>query len=399
MAGPERKPHMKDSDLPLSPLSLLIDNKSDTALANLENFHRAERSGGLILAISCGDARVSPSLIFRGNASIATLHAVAAAPPLESFEDLLKNPGIAGFVVIEHYDGQAFKESGKPKGCGGLGARAQIEDKLIRQLGVPRFVQRRLKSDDVVIQGLAYAKAIFELTGKPTLATTVDHLTDRLSPFAFLSKSGQSVPTGFEGDLLDPSSLYPEGIIPTIGDEKLSKKFRLLLSQNRQHADEIEDQYPDFRKTQKIQNPKIAFLSSSRVPAAIRYPATLSKPNTGFIIALPYVKEIEQEGEERWIDLPDLDEAFEQVHFPISTCIEADPGESFSDTTTILVETPSLDLSYHVAKELDRRQWIQRWRQKTDGTIMYAQVNAGRVEGSILKLSENEQDMVNEEDF
>jgi hypothetical protein len=66
----------------------------------------------------------------------------------------------------------------------------------------------------------------------------------------------------------------------------------------------------------------------------------------------------------------------DQLHYPILNSIEAEPGDSFYDTQSIMIETPSLDLSIDIAKELMEEAHIKEWGQKTEGPIYAAEIHS-----------------------
>ena len=152
------------------------------------------------------------------------------------------------------------------------------------------------------------------------------------------------------------------------------------LLRNNQRIGERLSRDEDFKSSQKIQNPPLLMITTSVIPFTARYPS-LDSPNTVFKVLLPFVKETNKP-EQFVLSDKDLQSVIAQSHYPISHTVVAQPGEAFSDTKTILIETPEMKKSLDIANALRQKQWIKDWEEKKNGKIIIAKVTSGIIKGA-----------------
>lgn len=367
----------------LTPESLLRDNRSPLARLNIREWQQAKeaKDGRLTLVVLCSDARLSSVLLFN-DGKIASVSSIAANGETKPFKYLLNHAAIGKVVVIGHYDGEIASEQSRIEGCGGVGARARLtgEDKA-RGDDLVKYISK-IESTDILQQTLKIVEKIARLTDKPIFGVAVNHLSFEAHPLvqAIIEKRTRKII--YNPELNKPASQRKE-IIPLITEDQLDPIFKKLLEENRTVVQRLNSD-SQFSESQKIQNPKAVFLSTLPLPLAIRYPETFGNPNTGFVVRLPFNK---NQVERDMTDLGQgsititkkfLREVIAQIKYPIDLAIKATKkGEPFFDTRTLIIETPSLDLSLEIAQRLiSGQQFIKDWIIKCGGKIMIAKIDS-----------------------
>lgn len=376
----ERLRHSKEQ---LTPQSLFKDNKSPLAKNNILEWQRAKeaKNGQLTLVVLCSDARLSSVLLFN-NRKIASVSSIAANGETEPFKYLLDHEAIGKVVVVGHYDGEKANKDKVIEGCGGVGARARLtkaekvtDDDLINYVS-------KIESPDILQQTLIIVEKIARLTDKPIFGTAVDHISFKAHSLVQAVIDNGIRRIIYNSELQKPAGQRKE-TIPLIPENQLDPMFKQLLEENKRVVHSLNLDLR-FSESQKIQNPKAVFLSTLPLPLALRYPKTFGKPNTGFVVRLPFNKnQVEHDMEDLQqgkitITKIFLREVIAQIKYPIDHTIKATKkGEPFSDTKTLIIETPSLDLSFEIAQRLVReQQFIKDWIKKCGGKIMIAEIEA-----------------------
>jgi carbonic anhydrase len=360
----------------LTPVSLLKDNRSPSAKKNIFEWREAKeaKNGQLTMVVLCSDARLNSVLLFN-NRKIASVSSIAANGETEPFKYLLNHGAIGKTVVIGHYDGEKAKTKNVVEGCGGIGERARLaETERVASDDLGDYVSR-IESPDVLQQTLIIVEKIARLTDKPIFGTAVDHLSYEIHPLAQAVTDEKGVRhIIYNSELQKPASQRKQ-TIPLIPEGEIDPMFKQLLDENQRVAQRL-NLDSSFSESQKIQNPKAVVLSTSPLPLALRYPETFGQPNTGFVVRLPFSK---SEPEKITITKKFLREVTAQIKYPISHAIIAtEKGEAFSDTKTLIIETPSLELSAEIAQRLiEEQEFIRNWIEIKGGKIIIAEIEAG----------------------
>jgi hypothetical protein len=384
------------------------DNHSTDADRGRKEWFDTYGEKGAIIAMFCADARerfaVPPDRII----DVST---IAASGPAEPYAKMLTYPRTRAVVGANHYDGDKFDpakfssgESSTLIGCGGLGAKAEIENGKPDKKpsgGILKYVDEDIQDKDAVFNSIKNGAFAAALTHVPVLAGVHDHVYGTFTPVAYFNNGegrhsmDSVVPVS---DLLDPrrydpKTLYGEGL-PSLTEDSLPDVFKEFLEQQRQHIQQLQEAYPNLPEMLRVQNPNYLFITTEKVPTRIRYPHLLREPGSFFQVHIPRGKDASG----IHIDNDAVDAAIEQAEYPVDHA-------RFSQLHTIIIETGSLEQSSLIAKSLSaaRRHidenashdhsdhdhehtvgesnipWIQDWLQRDPANqILIAQSNSGR---------------------
>jgi len=374
-------------ELAITPQTLIEDNKSLLATKRIEAWYAAKTEGGLTGVISCSDARVSVTTAF-GTPNIVSIRTVAAGG-LRDKEDpmswVFSHKGAGKFMVLEHFDGEQFRFGECPKGCGGLGEKEKMvgQEEDLSTCGevydAIDYVRRHVDHHDMVLQAMITASKLTRLTNAPVLAAAIDHRTYKVFPLAELS--GDNFRSSIRlADLIDydPGKLYYMGI-PTLNLAWTPGPFHSLIMANQTVVSERANNR-SFFESQRVQNPRAVVISTEIRPAGARYPKTFGEPNTGFMVRLPYIKE--KDG--IVLSEQELCIAFAQAGYALSHAATAQQGGSFYGTDTIIIETPSMELTQRIATKLQETQAYQDWKKSRGKQLIGVQVNNAKTIEAVL---------------
>lgn len=369
------EPQNKDEPM-ITPKALYEDNHSEQAGRLRQEREKARRKGDLTAYFSCGDARIfTPK-----PESSMSIRSIAAGGSKIPYERLVNNRGVARIVVLDHHDGDTVKPGQKPNGCGGLAAKEQVNgDKPGQKDGILEYIEHEVKHPDVIIQALLTAEEIARITDKPVMAATQDHLTEIIYPIAVFLEKGNHKLTAIRlgdiaGDQYNPTRLYADGI-PVLPDYLIPPNFLELLEANRKEVAYLEKHYPNLRKKQKVQNPKMVVITTAIMSMRVRYPTISQEPGSLFKLNVPRKKE----GTHTSISHADLTRTLNQAQYPIQHSVKNhdDPTKPFSATNTVLIETGDMDLSRKLAGEAVEKPWMKDWLSLPDHQIIVARTQAG----------------------
>lgn len=355
----------------ITPEKLLLDNHSQAAKERLVAWNEMESRGLLMTVWSCSDARVIIPDPIRTNV-IATIAASGSSQP---FEPLLVDPSSQSILLLIHHDGETFKPGQPLRGCGGLAARSDLEKNAAHEEdkddGIIHYVESHVNHPDPLVQAGIRASAISRRARKTVLAATQDHLSGQIIPFGLYLWDGKVthiktavLPHFSYQNVYNPAEIYKDGI-PHLTDDELKNyapQFLLLLREHRKLLRSVRDRYPDLAKHQKVQNPSTVMIKTSRRPKEISYPSTYGGPGTAFTIMLPRYDEIIKGQRNIEINEADIDNVLNQVEYPILHSVENfKTKKTFAEVNLVIIETPVLDTSRLIAKELIKRNWMKDW--------------------------------------
>lgn len=376
---PDRGPLQKD--LIITPKTLFQDNHSPQADSNRALFEEIRRKGELMAYYRCSDARI----ITAGGIVAVSWGSIAGADQPDM--NFAAYRGIRASVVLTHFDGDTVKPGEMPSGCGGLKVKEEIgiEEKSCKKdlNGPDKYVAETVKHKDMLIQAWLSAENIATLSGKPTLAAAQDHLTLQIYPIAlFLPQTNGEMlirsKVGTKDTLATSYSakrIYGNGI-PTISESSLPDVFSEMLQQNLKDMQEINSRYPDLRKMQKVQQPRVVFFSTDIRSVRVKYPTLSTAPGTIFKVIVPRGK---IEGSVHISD-EDLENSLDQLEYPIKHAVKNYniPNKPFSNTDRLIIETGNLDLSKEVARKALERSCVENWLRLGYGQIIVVGTVGGK---------------------
>jgi hypothetical protein len=362
---------------------LLNDNNSYRARERIGEYRLAKLAGNLTDVWFCGDARLMATTAL-GSRNIRPIRTIAAAGQVDPFKYIASHEGSKQAIVLGHFDSTMQSGDGPLIGCGGLLERKKMDltENFARDTA-HGYVKHHVDSPDVVFQTLKSAWRLTEFTNKPILAGLWDHSAYQITPIGLFDRGKRISETIIPikdivnnkvrdiniKDITEPLDL--EGL--------LNEELSMLLAHNVQIGEHLAFDEA-FRSSQKVQNPPLLMITTSVVPIPSRYPS-LESPNTVFKILLPFAKENNKPGQ-FYLSDKDLEFVISQSHYPISHTIKAGPGQAFSNTKTILIETPEMRKSLDIANALRKRPWIQNWEGQ-GGKIIIAKVKSGITQGAV----------------
>lgn len=357
----ERGP--RQEDLIITPENFLDDNHSLQAKENQEYWNEMRLKSDLDAYYRCSDARLK----LAGKNAISWASIAAADEPIR---EMASNRGINVSVALAHFDGDTVKPGVMPYGCGGLAVKADIGNRE-NQRGSSRYVAEVIAHQDMFIQAWKTAELVATISGKPALAAAQDHLTLQIYPLAFFIPDSQGEITSHSKvriqDVFDnnyhPRNVYVNGI-PTIATSSLPDFFADIIVQNQKDMEVINRLYPDLRKMQKVQKPRIIFFSTDIRPTIVKLFKLSAVPGSIFKVMVPRQK---TEGDVQ-ISTRSLEKSLDQLHYPISHANEnyEDPAKPFSNTDRLIIETGSMDLSRRLAQRAMREESTQEWVNPTN---------------------------------
>lgn len=125
-------------------------------------------------------------------------------------------------------------------------------------------------------------------------------------------------------------------------------------------------------------------LSDNLKPLSVRFPGLFGESNQVFQVSLSRQPFSETEGDLANTDSDNkvVDDAFKQVNYPISHCIEHQdkPGSAFRNARVLYIETGKMEVSNRLAKQIMKRQWMQEWLKLPGREVIIAAVIAGHIQ-------------------
>lgn len=376
----------------INPQRLLKDNQSEIAKSNILKWQEAKnRPGGLTLVVLCSDARLQSILMF-DDVAIASVSTIAASGETEPFKYLLNHPSIGRVVVLGHYDGDKSEEV-PVKGCGGLGGREeQLKSKTPlfpkESKDLEDFINQ-IQTADVFLQTHLIAQKIAQLRGDslPVIAAVIDHLSYKIDPVSLTLNEKGSIATVTNSELkISPDKRKNQ--LPIISLDSLDEESASFFKQNARVA-ELLSASNDFRIKQKTQNPQAVVLSTVPIPIASREPEIFGEPNSAFVVRLPFSKQIVEreeedvQGENFKISKKYLANAAAQIKYPLHEALEHISEGAFSDTKTLIIETPDINVSQEIAAYLTKLKLVKEWMEKKGGQIIVSEVKSGKTSDNI----------------
>jgi len=383
----------------ISPRALLTANQSELALNNISKWQEAKnKPGGLTLVVLCSDARLQSTLMF-DDVAIASVSTIAASGETEPIKFLLNHSSIGRVIVLGHYDGDKVDEI-PVSGCGGLHGKNQQLETGGRTLfpnidadDLNEFINQ-ISHADVFLQTHLIAQKITQLREKPLpiIAAVVDHLSYKINPVSLILKEQGSLVSVTNPELkINPKKRKNQ--LPIISLDSLDENSAVFLKQN-EKVMELLGQNDDFRKKQKTQNPQAVVLSTSPIPISLRYPSFFGKPNSAFVVRLPFSKQVTEEevddikGKNHKITRKFLANASAQIKYPLQEAIRHLQEGAFLDTKTLIIETPDIIISQEIADYLAKMELIKKWIEKKSGQIIVTEVKSGVTTNNIYTYEE-----------
>lgn len=352
---PKREIRREIEQIQITPETLMVDNNSDEAQRKNDRWEDNRRRRLLTIVKLCGDARGEIP-----EDDTVSVPFIAAGGSNEPFIALFNHRSIRSAVILGHGDDDTFIPGKIPDGCGGLGAKA---NGVSGEEGVARYVKEEITHDNVVPQVWEKALNAAEKTDKPVLAAVQGHLTGIIYPVAAFLDHGETIITAisprymFQRDY-NTAEIYKDGI-PTIDRNKLPDELVQFLNQTDSHQASMHSKYSDYRRWQKVQNPRTVSISTAIRSLRTRYPEAFQLPGSAFQLRVPRTR---MEGSPV-INERDLGNVLDQAEYPIAHSV-ANHGTAntpFSAVERVLIETGDIKLSEWAAEQILSRKWMQEW--------------------------------------
>lgn len=374
---------ISSKDIILDASLLMKENSSPKAQSLIKNWLYLKEVKDLFVFHSCDDAREADGVKIFNTPGIISIRSIAAANVFGGDDDFFKwiyqAPSVRAIGVAGHYDGSSYKEDEEPLGCGGHGEKRKIgreEANTSRKTASAEdYVRNLIVHEDPLKQAIVSAIRTASIVDIPVVAGLVDHSNLSFKPVMIIEDYGKKIRTAVSlEDLLssDNKLLYKHGI-PELSFDLSNPDWLYSLRQGNQ---EVVKRLPaNFYLKQAVQDPHTVVISTDIRPMSIRLPYTFGENNTGFVITLPYLKDIN-----RTINITNraIDQSLAQANYPLGHAIKAQAGQPFNKTRNVLIETPDLDISRRFAKKLLQKDWGQQWLEAKRGQILVAQVNSAK---------------------
>lgn len=348
-----------------NPTTLYNDNNSELANKNRDSFWEAKLKGKVFIVQICSDSRSEAP-----KGRCIYVPSVATAGSRRAYNEMMNYKGVGAIINIVHVDGETVEPAKMPKGCGGLGVKeASLEDPSILEGNtmLDGYVETRIPSKDPLIQDYFYSEMMANYSNKPVLAAVQDHRTKLIVPVFYFEPGGRKiispVPLRYMTEKnYNQEKIYREGL-PTLElNEIPDEMVQEFLYLSEKHAGDLRLKNPDLYEKTKKQNPGVVVMSTEKLRAGERYPNLLEEPGSYFSIHLA------REGDWKVVDRIATKLGVAQAKYPL---------EHF-DVHTVLVETPGLNQSKGIARELEETIIEEKWKLKSNFQIIATESNAAR---------------------
>lgn len=374
---PHREITQPKKEVPITAEGLFEDNRSLKARGRIEKWHENSAKGQLIQSDACGDSRQEIPDLERS----VIIQTISTGGPKEEYRGLVNHRAIRAIVNVTHHAGDTVKPKTVPRGCGGLGAKEEMEKNGNdgNSEGIEHYVAEDIYHSDVIVQTCVSAMEIGRMTDKPVLASTQDHLTGEIHPLIAFWTTGNTshsihhrsikLDDILRPDKYDPEKIYVNGL-PCIDIADLPGVFQDYLEANRREIEKLHEDYPDYRERQRTQNPSTIVLSTDIRPIRLRYPESFDVPGSVFRLSMPRRKYVE--GDDLTIEVPqqELQRVLNQAQYPI---------EHFTNARSIIIETRDYNLSVALVESLRKKPWMGAWAEKDGTQIIIIETQGGRV--------------------
>lgn len=340
---------------------LLADNYSPEATDKIEKWRQARVTGKLFVVGACSDARVIlPEMAYH-------IRTISATGPRSAWHGVLNYDKVKGVLIIDHFD------------CGGLKAKEDITGKEVEE-GALEYVRDHVWATDPVKQSILTASWTASRTHLPVLAIVQDHHDGRLYIQGAFNNADQieykTVPTYLLVETELKEDIYKNGR-PQLKEGLVASVFRSCREEIVQRSKALIVTNPDLVVSQSIQNPEFVSITDELKPALVRFPGLFSRPNTLFQVSLS-----SRMLDEADLDNKDVNDAFKQIHYPISHCIEnqGKHPSAFQSTRVLYIESSKMEVSDKIAKLTLRRNWVKEWLELPNREIIIAEIASGRIQ-------------------
>jgi hypothetical protein len=376
---------------PITPESLIEDNKSPYVEKYLERWQDNFYEQNFFAVVSCSDPRL---MVPRDG--IIDIRSIGAAALPELYDSVLnENFNPQAIIVVVHHDGQTVKNGQMPLGCGGLGVKAmqehhEEEHEHERQGYSAGYVDKFIIHSDPFIHGMYTGHEIAERSRRPTLVATEDHRTGILYPLTSFIPYGKrdmivrsAIPMryGFEGRY-NPEEIYHTGL-PHLEAEQVPNEFNVFIRRHNIFLEKVKEMNPNMYENQKIINPLVVALTTEIRSIRARFPTLFgTNPNTVFAVTVP--RNTHESRESYDLDVEGMKRAFDQTHYAFARAIQhkGDPERSFSrlyNQGTLLIEGDNLEQLNEVADYALELPYIRDWSNVEGNKIILMETNKGRL--------------------
>ncbi len=373
---PQEVTQLKDP-VKITAESLYADNKSAIAQQNITIWHENAQAGRLIQTNSCDDSRQ----VIPGLPESVHVQTIGTGGSKEAYKGLTTNRAVRAVVNAAHHAGNTVAPRIVPKGCGGLGAKEDMQKSGQRghTEGIGHYIENDIYHSDVTVQSCVSAFELSDMSDKPVLAATQDHLTGFIYPLVGFWTKGNTrynihnrsitLEDLLRPEKYNPAKIYQDGL-PIIDEYDLPDVFLEYLEANKKEVTELHEKYPDFRQRQETQNPTTVVLSTDIRPLRLRFPENFDTPGSVFRGSLPRRKYVN--GAEIAVEIPerDLVRAVNQLQYPI---------EHFSNVENLIIDTRNYQFSLDLMGSFMTKPWMRDWREIGGKQVILIESQGGRV--------------------
>ncbi|EKD90631.1 MAG: hypothetical protein ACD_30C00112G0072 [uncultured bacterium] len=348
----------------LNPQQLLNDHYSAEAEQNIERILELRAKGELEVIWSCSDARlILPDDVYQ-------VKTISGTGPRSPWAKLLNYDRTLGVIVMDHFD------------CGGIQARSQLPEKIADEDTALGFVRDHVWANDPIIQSILTGSWTASRTKRTVVSVVQNHLDGSVYPQGVFNNGSQTEHKTIPTYKLMPEEYLPEGLygdeIPQLDESFIPSSAAHILNKIAKKVEFIRTKYPEVMDLQPVQDPEVIAITTNLKPLSARFPKHFSKPNTVFQVSLAR-QSFDNEGE---LSTDDVREAFRQIHYPISYSLEHSSlaeEAPFKSTRVLYIETGDMKVSLGLAKQAQRRLWVQEWLELPDRTIIAAEAIKGKI--------------------
>jgi hypothetical protein len=360
--------------LVLTPENFKKANEAPEAERRSKEHQLYKDEGELFAVITCGDAR----LLIPCPERISSLRSINLGGNKD--KKIFLAQGTKFVVAMAHFG--EFVPGKMPKGCGGAAAKQESmknhHEGPVK--GLEYYVEKKIEHPDQLVQAILKGKEVTRKTGKASLVVAEDHRTGKIYPYAIYTNEYNITHKKFDEANLyqkyNEAEIYSDGI-PALPENIIPEKFQEFLNASKDYMETMLRAYPNLSEIQKVQNPRMVFISSKLPSVRVNYPELTNVPNS--IFKLHLTREKDQETGETDITPEVLEEIVSQAMYPIGHAVEnyGKPDEPFSSVDRVIIEMSDIKNCKKVAESFVKELKAQEWLTLPDRKIIVIQNKEG----------------------
>ncbi len=348
----------------INPQSMLQDNHSEFAGRKIDKILELRANGQLMVVWGCSDARlILPDDVYQ-------VRTIAGTGPRSPWANLLNYDRSSGVVIMDHLY------------CGGIQAKAQLPETLADEDTALGFVKDHVWAVDPIVQSILTGSWTASRTKRSVMSAVQNPLDGKVYPQGIFNNGSQTEHKTLPTYKLMPKRYVPEELygekVPLLSGDLIPESFTQVLKRIKGKVELLRLTSPEIFALQPIQDPEVVAVTTNLKPLSARFPALFGEPNTVFQVSLRR-QSLDEEGD---LKTKDVTEALKQVQYPISHTIEHKDKQGrapFKSVTTLYLETGDMKVSQGLARQAEKKPWVQEWLELPGRTIIVAEVIKGRI--------------------